>query len=125
MTRQGTAGRLDGKVIVVTGAGRGQGAAAARLLTREGAHVHAVDLTETSAEPLGGARYRRLDVTHAAGWSSLAADLTAGHGAIHGLVANAGITWRARLDELRPADLARVQEVNVTGTSWASRHSPR
>ena len=31
-------------------------------------------------------------------------------------MANAGITWRARLDELDPADLARVHEVNVTGT---------
>jgi NAD(P)-dependent dehydrogenase (short-subunit alcohol dehydrogenase family) len=31
-------------------------------------------------------------------------------------VANAGITWRARLADLDPADLARVSEVNVTGT---------
>ena len=35
---------------------------------------------------------------------------------MHGLVANAGITWRARLTDLDPADLARVSEVNVTGT---------
>jgi NAD(P)-dependent dehydrogenase (short-subunit alcohol dehydrogenase family) len=35
---------------------------------------------------------------------------------VHGLVANAGITWRARLADLDPADLARVSEVNLTGT---------
>ena len=35
---------------------------------------------------------------------------------MHGLVANAGVAWRARLDELDAADLTRVQEVNVTGT---------
>jgi 3alpha(or 20beta)-hydroxysteroid dehydrogenase len=34
---------------------------------------------------------------------------------VDGLVANAGITWRARLAALDPADLARVTEVNVTG----------
>ncbi len=37
-------------------------------------------------------------------------------GRVNGLVANAGITWRARLGDLEPADLARVSEVNVTGT---------
>ena len=31
-------------------------------------------------------------------------------------MANAGVTWRARLADLDPADLARVHEVNVTGT---------
>ena len=37
-------------------------------------------------------------------------------GRVDGLVANAGVTWRARLAHLDPADLARVCEVNVTGT---------
>jgi hypothetical protein len=35
---------------------------------------------------------------------------------VHGLVANAGITWRFRLADLDSADLARVSEVNLTGT---------
>jgi NAD(P)-dependent dehydrogenase (short-subunit alcohol dehydrogenase family) len=38
------------------------------------------------------------------------------HGGVDGLVANAGVTWRARVTELDAADLARVHEVNVTGT---------
>jgi NAD(P)-dependent dehydrogenase (short-subunit alcohol dehydrogenase family) len=109
-------GRVEGKVIVVTGAGQGQGAAGARLLAAEGATVIALDLAEVPAEDLAGAEYRRLDVTDAAGWASLAADLHTRLGAVHGLVANAGITWRARLADLDPADLRRVQDVNVTGT---------
>ncbi len=104
--------RLDGKVALITGAARGQGAAEARLLAAEGARVIGCDLTQAPAEELPGVEYRQLDVTDAAGWAALAGELDR----VDGLVANAGITWRARLADLDPADLARVSEVNVTGT---------
>jgi NAD(P)-dependent dehydrogenase (short-subunit alcohol dehydrogenase family) len=110
-------GRVAGKVVVVTGAGRGQGAAEARLLAAEGATVIACD-----AEPAGdagGVQCRKLDVTDAAGWRALAAELRDRFGRVDGLVANAGITWRARLADLDAADLARVSEVNLTGTLLA------
>jgi 3alpha(or 20beta)-hydroxysteroid dehydrogenase len=109
-------GRAAGKVVVVTGAGRGQGAAEARLLAAEGATVVAADLGPEPAEALPGVEYRQLDVVDATGWAALAAELRDRFGRVDGLVANAGITWRARLSELDPADLARVSEVNVTGT---------
>jgi NAD(P)-dependent dehydrogenase (short-subunit alcohol dehydrogenase family) len=109
-------GRVEGKVVVVTGGGQGQGAAEARLLAAEGASVVAVDLKPEPAEELPGVTYRQLDVTDAGGWAALAADLVGRFGPVDGLVANAGITWRARLAELDPADLAKVSEVNVTGT---------
>jgi NAD(P)-dependent dehydrogenase (short-subunit alcohol dehydrogenase family) len=109
-------GGLAGRVVVVTGAGQGQGAAEARLLAAEGATVIGCDVTPEPVEDLGGAGYRQLDVTDAAGWTALASDLREQHGVVHGLVANAGITCRARLADLDPADLARVSEVNVTGT---------
>jgi len=104
--------RVKGKVVVVTGAGQGQGAAEARLLAAEGATVIGCDLTPEPAEELPGVDYRQLDVTDAAAWTALAAELDR----VDGLVANAGVTWRARLADLDPADLARVNEVNVTGT---------
>jgi 3alpha(or 20beta)-hydroxysteroid dehydrogenase len=105
-------GRVAHKVVVVTGAGQGQGAAEARLLAAEGARVIGCDLKPEPAEDLPGVEYRQLDVTDAAAWSVLAAELDR----VDGLVANAGVTWRARLADLDPADLARVTEVNVTGT---------
>jgi 3alpha(or 20beta)-hydroxysteroid dehydrogenase len=108
--------RVAGKVVVVTGAGQGQGAAEARLLAAEGATVIACDLKPEPAEELPGVEYRQLDVTDADGWHALAADLATRYDEVDGLVANAGVTWRARLDELVPADLARVTEVNLTGT---------
>jgi NAD(P)-dependent dehydrogenase (short-subunit alcohol dehydrogenase family) len=109
-------GRVEGKVVVVTGAGRGQGAAEARLLAAEGATVIGCDLTPRPVEALPGVQYRQLDVTDAPGWVALAADLRQRFRQVDGLVANAGITWRARLRDVDPADLARVIQVNVTGT---------
>ncbi|WP_255657303.1 SDR family NAD(P)-dependent oxidoreductase [Actinoplanes sp. L3-i22] len=101
--------RVNGKIVVVTGAGQGQGAAEARLLAAEGATVIACDIN-------AGPGIRELDVTDPAGWAALAADLRQRYGRVDALVANAGITWRARLGELDPADLRRVSDVNVTGT---------
>ncbi|MGY1641912.1 SDR family NAD(P)-dependent oxidoreductase [Geodermatophilus sp. SYSU D00703] len=107
---------VAGKVVVVTGAGQGQGAAEARLLAAAGATVVGCDVAPEPAEDLGGAAYRQLDVTDADGWAALADDLRRAHGVAHGLVANAGVTWRARLADLDPADLTRVADVNVKGT---------
>ncbi|MEU3619119.1 SDR family oxidoreductase [Streptomyces sp. NPDC006872] len=107
--------RLEGKVVVVTGAARGQGAAEAAALIREGARVIATD-----AVPEGACR--RLDVTSEHDWARLAAELREFYGEVHGLVNNAGVTWRARLDEVRPEDFARVHAVNVTGPLLGIQH---
>jgi 3alpha(or 20beta)-hydroxysteroid dehydrogenase len=106
-------------VVVITGAGQGQGAAEARLLAARGATVIALDRTEEPAEELTGAHYRQMDVTDETGWTALHKDLAERFGRVDGLVANAGITWRARLLDVIPADLQRVQEVNVTGALLA------
>ena len=106
-------------VVVITGAGQGQGAAEARLLVAHGVTVVAVDRTENPAETISGAEYRQLDVTDETGWAALRKELAERFGRVDGLVANAGITWRARLLEVTPTDLQRVQEVNVTGALLA------
>ncbi|MBC2905476.1 SDR family oxidoreductase [Streptomyces cupreus] len=106
---------LYGKVVVVTGAARGQGAAEVDALARAGAHVVATD-----AEPVGDCR--RLDVTSEQDWARLVAELRELYGQVHGLVNNAGITWRARLDDVRPEDFARVHAVNVTGPLLGIQH---
>jgi NAD(P)-dependent dehydrogenase (short-subunit alcohol dehydrogenase family) len=53
------------------------------------------------------------------GWADLAKDLAERYGRVHGLVANAGLTWRARLLDATAADLHRLHEVNVTGALLA------
>ncbi|GAA1913252.1 SDR family NAD(P)-dependent oxidoreductase [Streptomyces durmitorensis] len=107
--------RLRGKVVVITGAARGQGAAEAETLTQEGARVIATDVTKAPG-------IHPLDVTDEAQWAQLAAELSESYGQIHGLVNNAGITWRARLDEIRADDFARVHAVNVTGPLLGIQH---
>ncbi|MDX3694478.1 SDR family oxidoreductase [Streptomyces europaeiscabiei] len=107
--------RLLGKVVVVTGAAGGQGAAEAEALTREGARVIATDVTEVPG-------CRRLDVTCEKDWVELAAELSETYGQVHGLVNNAGVTWRARIDDVRPEDMARVHAVNVTGPLLGIQH---
>ncbi|WP_299538580.1 SDR family NAD(P)-dependent oxidoreductase [uncultured Streptomyces sp.] len=108
-------GELAGRVVVVTGAARGQGAAEAAALAAAGATVVATDVVAAPG-------CRRLDVTSAAGWAALAEELRAEHGRVHGLVNNAGVTWRARLDEVTAEDFSRVHAVNVTGPLLAIQH---
>jgi 3alpha(or 20beta)-hydroxysteroid dehydrogenase len=106
-------GRVDGKVVVVTGAAGGQGAAEARMLAEEGALVVATDV---EVPELGeGIVSRELDVANEHHWRGLAKYLSAEHGRVDGLVNNAGVAWRARLTDLERADLERVMAVNVTG----------
>ncbi|MFG2660174.1 SDR family NAD(P)-dependent oxidoreductase [Streptomyces sp. NPDC048425] len=107
--------RLRGKVVVVTGAARGQGAAEAAALTREGARVIATDVTEADG-------IRPLDVSDEGQWAELAAELRESYGQIHGLVNNAGITWRARIAEVSAEDFTRVHAVNVTGPLLGIQH---
>ncbi|MFH9733254.1 SDR family NAD(P)-dependent oxidoreductase [Streptomyces sp. NPDC017260] len=107
--------RLLGKVVVVTGAARGQGAAESDALTREGARVIATDI-----EPAAGCR--RLDVTSGEEWAALAAELEDRYGRVHGLVNNAGVTWRARVGDVRAEDFERVHSVNVTGPLLGIQH---
>ncbi|CCH85786.1 3-oxoacyl-[acyl-carrier-protein] reductase [Modestobacter italicus] len=88
---------LAGKVAVVTGAARGIGAAIARVLARDGAHVVAVDvpaageqLAQVANEVHGTAV--ALDVTAADAGPRLARQLVARHGGVDVVVHNAGIT---------------------------------
>ena len=59
--------------------------------------------------------YRRLDVSRPEDWSSLGAWLGSEHGRVDGLVNNAGIPFRTRLEEVTLMDWDRVLAVNLTG----------
>jgi 3alpha(or 20beta)-hydroxysteroid dehydrogenase len=106
-------GRVNDKVVVVTGAAGGQGATEAQALASEGATVIATDL---EAPDLGeGITGRAQDVTSEEGWRELADWLRGEHGRVDGLVNNAGIALRTRLLELSREDAERVYAVNVLG----------
>jgi len=118
-----TEGRLDGRVALITGAARGQGAAHARRLAMEGAIVLAVDVLDAEGEAAAAGlradgldvRYRRLDVTSVDDWSAAVDDLRGRHGRLDILVNNAGIIHVNPLTEERREDWDRTLAVNATG----------
>src|SRR5882757_3710318 len=100
---------LAGRTYVVTGAARGQGAAEAEILVREGARVIGADILDDEGKALaerltatgpGTMEYRHLDVSSEAQWAELAAYLAADGRPVHGLVNNAGVPYRKRLMDM-------------------------
>src|SRR4051812_2899990 len=106
--RESPAGRLAGKVVIITGAARGQGAAEAALFAAEGAHVFAGDV-------LAGEGVVQLDVTSADSWSELVAMVVAQHGRIDALVNNAGVHNATAVQDVAEQDFRRVLDVNLIG----------
>ncbi len=88
--------KLEGKVALITGAARGQGAAEARLFCAEGARVVLSDVLDSegqaTANSLGtAARYFHHDVRHEQSWADFIAFAESEFGRIDILVNNAGI----------------------------------
>ncbi len=114
------AGRLEGKVAIITGAARGQGECEARLFVAEGARVILGDVLDDEgkavAEDLGdSAVYVHLDVRSEENWASAVA--AAGElGPLNVLVNNAAVTHFASLKETTLEDYNRVIGVNQVGT---------
>ncbi|TCP45384.1 3alpha(or 20beta)-hydroxysteroid dehydrogenase [Tamaricihabitans halophyticus] len=114
-------GKLDGKVVLITGAARGQGAAAARQCVADGARVVIADILDAEGKQLAtelGERawYHRLDVSVEDDWTAAIADIETRHGGLDVLVNNAGILHFSTIEETTLADYERVLRVNQLGT---------
>jgi len=124
-------GRLDGKVALVSGGARGQGAAEAQLFAREGAKVVFGDIlaaegrqVEAGIRAAGGeATYVHLDVTNEASWRAAVDSAVSRYGALHVLVNNAGIYMRKRIEETTEDDLDQILAVNVKGVFLGVKHA--
>ena len=112
-------GRFDGRVVIVTGAARGQGEAEARLFAEEGATVVLADVLDdegraVAADIGGGAAYVHLDVSSEANWAEVVATASS-LGPLRVLVNNAGILRAAALEDMSLADYMAVVQVNQVG----------
>jgi 3alpha(or 20beta)-hydroxysteroid dehydrogenase len=113
-------GRLDGKVALISGGARGQGAAEARLFVAEGARVVIGDILDDEGEQVAAelgdaAAYVHLDVTDEASWQAAVAAAEEAFGPVSVLVNNAGILSFGPIDRIELEEFRRVQRVNVEG----------
>jgi len=111
---------LNGKVALITGAARGQGAAEARLFAQRGAKVMLCDILDdegqaVAAEIGANAAYLRLDVTSEASWQAAVKATVSKFGKLNVLVNNAGIVKVTALADCPLEEYMQVIQVNQIG----------
>ena len=123
--------RVEGKSIIVTGAGGGIGEGIARRLASEGAAVIVNDINAALSEKVtadinaagGRARFVAGDVTKSADWRALVAAAQAFGGKLDVIVNNAGWTHRNRpMLEVSEAEFDKVYDVNMKSIYWSAVH---
>ena len=116
--------RLDGKICLITGGARGQGAAEARLFASEGAKVWICDLLSAEGEAVAvelDCQYRRLDVCDEAGWQMLIEEIISRENGIDVLINNAGIFRANRLLTTDMDEFNLVMDINCNGVFLGMR----
>ncbi|MEV0224176.1 glucose 1-dehydrogenase [Streptomyces sp. NPDC050704] len=111
-------GKLDGRVVLVTGAARGQGEQEARLFAAEGAKVVVADVLDDPGEKLAkelGALYVHLDVSAEGDWAAAVAAAKEAYGKVDGLVNNAGILRFNTLVDTPLDEFMQIVRVNQVG----------
>ncbi|PZA12410.1 oxidoreductase [Rhodopseudomonas palustris] len=124
-------GRLEGKSIIITGAGSGIGRAASLLFAKEGAQLIAVDRTEGVQETVeqvrkagGTAEAVMADAGSEDDVKSFVAKAIAAHGKLDGIWANAGISGGlVPLPEQTPEHWQEILRVNLIGPFLAVKHT--
>jgi len=106
--------RLDGKVAIVTGAGRGIGRAIAEAFRYEGAISIATGRVQSDTSFSPGIAYKKLEVSEEVEWKRVIDEVLAEHGHIDVLVNNAGIISYEPVHELSLDDWNKVVGVNQT-----------
>ena len=130
--------RLEGKVALISGGARGQGAVEARLFAREGAKVVIGDLLEEAGKQVeaeinasgGACLFVTLDVTKAEEWQQAVAAAVARFGTLNVLVNNAGIGSTrgpdgepVTMEHLTEEQWDRVMEVNAKGVFLGTKYA--
>ena len=115
--------RLEGKVALISGGARGQGAVEARMFAEEGASVIIGDIldeqgrqTEAELQELGyNVTFVHLDVTSESDWDAAVQAAVSAYGKLDILLNNAGILIRKNIEETTEEDWDRIFSINAKG----------
>lgn len=125
-------GKLDGKVALISGGARGQGAAEAGTFAREGARVVFGDVRDAEGKQVeaavraggGEAVYLHLDVTNEADWRNAVQLATDRYGKLDILINNAAIVIpRVPIEDRTAEEWDRVMAVNAKGVFLGTKHA--
>jgi cyclopentanol dehydrogenase len=123
--------RLEGKVAIISGGARGQGAAEAKLFAREGAKVVFGDIrdeegkrVEAEIRELGDeATYVHLDVTRESDWVAAVETAVNRYSKLDILVNNAAIVIRKDIEDTSEEEWDRIMAVNAKGVFLGTKHA--
>ena len=125
-------GKLEGKVALISGGARGQGAAEAETFAREGAKVVFGDIRDAEGQKVeagiratgGDVVYVHLDVTSEADWRKAVETATSRYGRLDVLINNAGIIIpKVPIEERTVEEWDRVMAVNAKGVFLGTKHA--
>ena len=110
---------LKGKVILITGAAKGMGAAEAKMATERGATVIVTDVLDERGKETANSidsAYYHLDVSNQENWQSVVHTVMDEYGHLDGLVNNAGIFIQKNIFEDAQEAFVAMMRVNQLGT---------
>jgi 3alpha(or 20beta)-hydroxysteroid dehydrogenase len=117
--------RLAGKVALITGGARGQGADEGQLFSEQGAIVVLADVLDdvgtATAKGIPNAEYVHLDVRSETEWQQVVDGIVQRHGRLDVLVNNAGIDMAKRMDATTLDEWNNIIAINQTGTFLGMR----
>jgi 3(or 17)beta-hydroxysteroid dehydrogenase len=133
LTNRGGAGRLEGKVAIVTGSAEGIGKATAELFAKEGAKVVVADINRTKGMKVAQkireegreAVYFHVDATNERDWQSVMEETVKKYGKLNILVNNAGVSKIADIENTTLEDWHAIMAVNATGVFLGTKHAIR
>lgn len=118
--------RVEDKVVIVTGAASGLGAADSRLLAKHGAKVVMTDVNEAAGRAIAeeiGASFVRHDVADESGWRDLITFVLRSHGRLDGLVNNAGIAIVGNIETTSTETWRKTLAIHLDGTFFGCRYA--
>lgn len=123
-------GKMQGKVVLITGGAMGMGQAHAHVFASEGAQVVLTDINEANGretaaavkQSSGSALFLRHDVTSASDWQAVVAECITRFGKVDVLVNNAGIFIPGTLEDTSDETWDRIMNINAKGTFLGCKH---